>query len=78
LGMRGSLRTMEYERFLKAFRKAREDKGLTQEEVAKILKRPQSYVSKCESGERRVDVIELAEFAKVYGKPLNYFVHNRA
>jgi transcriptional regulator with XRE-family HTH domain len=69
---------MEYERFLKAFRKAREDKGLTQEEVAKILKRPQSYVSKCESGERRVDVIELAEFAKVYGKPLNYFVHNRA
>jgi transcriptional regulator with XRE-family HTH domain len=68
---------MEYERFLKAFRKARESRGLTQVEVARILKKPQSYVSKCESGERRVDVIELAAFAKVYGKPLDYFVHHR-
>jgi hypothetical protein len=38
------------------------------------LRRAQSYVSKCESGERRVDVIELAEFARLYGKRLDFFV----
>jgi hypothetical protein len=48
--------------------------GLTQVEVAKKLRRPQSYVSKCESGERRVDVVELAEFARLYRKGLPYFV----
>jgi hypothetical protein len=36
---------------------------MTQFEVADKLGRPQSYVSKCESGERRVYVIELAAFA---------------
>jgi hypothetical protein len=33
-----------------------------------------SYLSKCESGERRVDVIELEAFAKLYGKPLSFFL----
>jgi transcriptional regulator with XRE-family HTH domain len=47
---------------------------LTQSQVAERLRRPQSYVSKCESGERRVDVIELAEFAMLYGRKLEYFV----
>ena len=34
----------------------------------------QSFVSKCETGERRVDVVELAAFAKLYERPLTYFV----
>ncbi len=42
--------------------------------MANRLGYPQSYVSKCESGERRVDVIELAEFARLYGKPIEFFV----
>jgi len=47
---------------------------LTQVEVAKRLRRPQSFVSKIESGERRVDVVELSELAKLYRKPLDFFV----
>ena len=69
-----SLHTEAYRRFLTRLRRAREDAGLRQVEVANRLGRPQSYVSKCESGERRVDVIELAEFARLYSKRLEFFV----
>lgn len=55
-------------------RKAREDAGLRQEDVAQKLDKPQSYISKIERGERRVDVVELKAFARLYKKPLDYFV----
>lgn len=46
---------------------ARKDAGLTQAELAAKLNRPQSYVSKYESGERRLDVIEFLEVARSLG-----------
>jgi transcriptional regulator with XRE-family HTH domain len=46
--------------------RAREDLGLTQREAAEILGRSQSFVAKSESGERRVDVVELTQFAKAF------------
>jgi len=64
----------EYRRFLARLRAARERVGLTQAEVAKRLRRPQSFVSKCEAGERRVDVVELAAFARLYRRPVEFFV----
>lgn len=64
----------KYSQFLIKLREARLEAGLTQVEVGKKLKQPQAYVSKIERGERRVDVVELAEFAKLYRKPLDYFV----
>lgn len=54
--------------------KAREEQGLKQEEVAKLLHRTQSYVSKIEAGQRRVDIIQLKEFAKIYKKDLDFFI----
>jgi hypothetical protein len=69
-----SIRTKEYGVFVKSLRQAREEIGLTQVEVAKKLKRPQSYISKCEAGEQRIDVVELNKFAKLYKKELNYFI----
>lgn len=54
--------------------KAREDAGLRQEDVAKLLKRTQSYISKIEAGQRRVDIVQLKEFAKVYKKDLGFFI----
>jgi transcriptional regulator with XRE-family HTH domain len=63
-----------YKEFLSKLRKARVETGLTQKQVAELLQRPQSYISKSESGERRIDIVELTEFARVYNKPLDYFV----
>ena len=63
-----------YQKFLKRLRKARKEANMNQSEVALALGKPQSFVSKCESGERRVDVVELADFAKIYGKQLDFFL----
>ncbi|UVT15543.1 MAG: helix-turn-helix transcriptional regulator [Nitrospira sp.] len=57
----------EYKHFCHLLRLARKDSGLTQNDVAKRLKRPQSYVSKYESGERRLDVIEFLRVSRVLG-----------
>jgi transcriptional regulator with XRE-family HTH domain len=65
----------KYRQFLRRLKQARQDASLTQVQVARKLSRPQSFVSKCESGERRVDVVELAEFARLYRKPLSFFVN---
>lgn len=54
-------------------RSAREEAGLTQKDAAILLGKPQSFVSKVESGERRLDVVELQAIARRYGKPLAYF-----
>lgn len=63
----------QYQAFRKKLIEARHAAGLTQRQVAKLLGRSQSYVATCESGERRVDVVELAEFAKAYRKPITFF-----
>lgn len=70
-------RRPEYRRFLVRLRAAREHAGLTQVQVSKRLKVQQSFVSKCESGERRVDVVELAALSRLYRKPFAYFVGRR-
>ena len=68
-----SVHTKKYQAFLRKLRQARIDSGLTQAQIAKALKKPQSFVSKCESGERRVDFAELQGFAALYKRPLQYF-----
>lgn len=71
-------RSGAYEEFRALLRAARLAAGLSQAQVARRLGKPQSYVSKCESGERRVDVVELAQFARVYGVAYSYFFGGRA
>ena len=56
--------TREYEAFLEGLISARKRQGLTQQAVADFLGKPQSFVSKYESGERRLDVVEFIEIAK--------------
>ena len=72
--MSKSIHTKEYAYFVEKLRKARREAGLTQVQVAKRLGRPQSHISNIESGQQRVDVIELKRFAKLYGKDIIYFI----
>jgi len=73
--MKKSIHTKEYAYFVEKLREARQGSGLTQVQVAKKLKRPQSYISNVESGQQRVDVVELQKFAKLYKKDINYFIN---
>jgi transcriptional regulator with XRE-family HTH domain len=57
----------KYERLRTLLVKARKNAGLTQAEVAAELKQPQSFVSKYERGERRLDVVEFLEVARIIG-----------
>ncbi len=70
----GEVHSSEYQWMLIRLRKARAEAGLTQEIASKMIGKPQSYISKCESGERRIDPIELAELAKLYKKNITYFL----
>ncbi len=58
-----SVFTPAYVRMREALVAARVERNLTQVELARLLGRPQSFVSKYERGERRIDVVELLEIA---------------
>lgn len=59
--------TTKQAEFRAAIKKARKEAGLTQASLAARLGRPQSFVSKYESGERRLDVLEFIEVARSVG-----------
>jgi transcriptional regulator with XRE-family HTH domain len=59
-----SIYSKKYGQFLDLLIEARKDADLTQVEVASRLGRPQSFVSKYENGERRLDVVEFLDIAK--------------
>lgn len=64
----------DYKKLIERLKQARLDAGLSQQVVASKLGKPQSYISKVESGERRVDIIEVKEFAKLYKQNLENLV----
>ncbi len=72
--MKKSIHTDERAVFVKRLKKARTEAGLTQAEVAEKLGSSQSWVSKIELGELRVEAIWLNRLAKLYGKPVSYFL----
>lgn len=73
MGSSKSLHTSRYRVFLDRLCRVRKEAGLTQTELALAVKRSQTWVSKCELGERRVDLVELEDLAEALGKPLEWF-----
>ena len=74
--MPNALHRREYEIFRALLVQAREAAGLTQVEVATRLGKHQSFVSKYERGERRLDFTEFIDVAGVLGINLQRFTRN--
>lgn len=72
--MEKSLFTAEYRVLTALLREQREAAGLTQVDLAKRLRETQSYVSKCERGERRLDLVQIRTFCQALGISLVDFV----
>jgi transcriptional regulator with XRE-family HTH domain len=54
-------------------KEAREYLALSQDEVARAMKLPRSAISQIETGQRKVDALELKNFAHLYRRPVTYF-----
>lgn len=66
----------EYNAFLKLLKEARERAGVTQIQMAERLNATQTFVSKCERGDRRIDVVELHSWCVALGISMSDFVKN--
>ena len=72
--MTKSVFTDQYQTFLSMLVKERKKANLTQVQLASTLKKPQSFISKYEKGERRLDVIEFLDIARAIGFDETLFI----
>lgn len=72
--LRESLNSDNYKNIRRKLIILREKNSLTQRELAKKLSITQSYVSKVESGQRRLDVLELKKYLKVLNYSIEQFL----
>lgn len=68
------IHSRDHQRLCALIRRLREEKGVTQSALAERLDVPQSFVSKIETGERRLDVLELRALCAGLQVPLKKFV----
>ncbi len=72
--MKSGIYSKEHKLLIKRLVQARKEAGLSQIEAAKRLNRSQSYISKIEVGQRKIDVIELKAMIKIYKKQIFDFI----
>ena len=72
--MEKTIYSKDHKYLVEQLKKARKEAGLDQRQVAELLGKSQSYVSKVESGQRRVDIVQLKKLAEIYKKNLNFFI----
>lgn len=65
--MNKSIHTLLYKRIVARLRSKREETGFTQKMLADMLEKPQAYISKIETCERRMDIVELRTICKMLG-----------
>jgi transcriptional regulator with XRE-family HTH domain len=74
MAMSGALHTRRYRKFCQRLVEARKAAGITQAQLADALKKPQSYIAKCEAAQRRLDMIEFLDWIAVLGVDPSKFV----
>lgn len=72
--MSKSIHQQDYALFLQHLRDSREQSGLTQEQIAAEMGVTQTFISKCERGERRMDLLEVRDYCKAMRVPFEKFV----
>lgn len=72
--MNKGIYSKEHIKLVKQLKRAREEAGFNQKQVAKLLGTTQSYVSKVESGQRRIDIGQLKRFVEIYKKDIRFFI----
>jgi len=73
--MKKKVYTAQRSRLVTLLREVRIEAGLTQMELAVRIERDQTFVSKYESGQRRLDVLEVREICQAVGITLEGFVN---
>jgi DNA-binding transcriptional regulator YiaG len=74
INMTKAIYSKDHKYIVEQLKRARQEAGLDQIEVAKLLGKTQSHVSKVEAGQRRIDIVALKELARIYKKPMDYFL----
>ena len=72
--MTKAIYSKDHKFIVEQLKKARQEANLDQKQVATLLDKTQSHVSKVEAGQRKIDIVALKEFAKIYKKSLDYFL----
>ena len=66
----------QYEFIINQLKIARKQSGLRQQTISDEIGKYESYLSKIENGDRRIDILELVELARIYKKKLEFFIPN--
>ena len=74
MGM-ASIYDPRYAELRRRLREARLAAGMTQVEAAQALGTNQQYINRCEAGDRRIDFLEVCDFAALYAVPLDSLAH---
>ncbi len=72
--MKKTIHSKEHRILISLLREIREDKSLTQSQLAKLIGSDQTFISKIENSERRIDLIELRVICKALNQPFLEFV----
>ena len=67
-------RNSELEKLQQLLKRIRQDREIRQVELAERLSVPQSFISKYESGDRRLDILELRQICNIVGISLEEFI----
>ena len=70
-----SIFSREHQHIVQKLKLARQQKGLSQQDVAKLINKTQSFVSKIESGQARIDIVQLKELARIYDKEIDNLIN---